>query len=100
MKITSYQKIRLLLVLVAWAAQPAYADNWAEFTGAEVLREFGSDKSVEIELRPGVTALGQYNADGTAEIVAWGETFDRTWEVVGENQICYTALAETNCFTF
>jgi hypothetical protein len=47
-----------------------------------------------------VTAVGQYNADGTAEIVAWGETFDRTWEVVGEDQVCYTALAEVNCFTF
>ena len=90
----------LLWVLVAWVTQPAYADNWAEFSGAEVLREFGSDKSVEVELRPGVTARGQYNADGTAEIVAWGETFRRTWEVVGENQICYTAVAETNCFTF
>ena len=44
--------------------------------------------------------MGQYNADGTAQIAAWGETFDRTWEVVGEDQVCYTALDETNCFTF
>jgi hypothetical protein len=90
----------LLLLLSISVAQPAHADNWVEFTGAEVLQEFVSDTSAEIELRPGVTAVGQYNADGTAVITAWAETFDRTWEVVGEDQVCYTALDETNCFTF
>ena len=81
-------------------AQPVYADNWVDFTGAGILRDFVSDTSAEIDLRPGVTAVGQYNADGTAQIAAWGETFDRTWEVVGEDQVCYTALDEINCFTF
>ena len=90
----------LLLLVSIWVTRPAYADNWTEFTGAEVLREFVSDTSAEIELRPGVTALGQYNADGTAEILAWNETFYRTWKVVGEDQVCYTALDVTNCFTF
>ena len=90
----------LFLLISIWVAQPAHADNWTDFTGAEVLQEFVSDTSAEIDLRPGVTAVGQYNADGTAQITAWGETFDRTWEVVGENQVCYTALAETDCYTF
>ena len=90
----------LFLAFSIWVAQPVHADNWTAFTGAEVLQEFVSDTSAEIELRPGETAVGQYNADGTAEIAAWGETFARTWEVVGEDQVCYTALAETNCFTF
>jgi len=89
-----------LLVFAAWMAQPVYADNWVGFTGAEALREFVSGANVEIELRPGVTAFGSYYADGTAKIDAWGETFDRTWEVVGEDQVCYSALAETNCYTF
>jgi hypothetical protein len=90
----------LFLLISIWVAHPVHADNWADFSGAEVLQEFVSDTSAEIELRPGVTAVGQYNADGTAQIAAWGETFDRTWEVVGEDQVCYTALDETNCFTF
>jgi hypothetical protein len=90
----------LLVVLATWVPQPVYADNWQAFTGAEALHEFVSDASAEIELRPGVTALGSYYADGTAKIVAWGETFDRTWEVVGEDKVCYSALTETNCYTF
>jgi len=89
----------LLLVLI-WAAPPAYADNWVDFAGAEVLREFVSDASAQIELRPGVFAIGKYYADGTAEIDAWGETFERTWEVVGDDQVCYSTLRERNCFTF
>ena len=89
-----------ILVFAIWVAQPVYADNWIAFTGAETLREFGSDASIETELRPGVTAVGTYYADGTVKIIAWGETFNRTWKVVGDDQICYTSLTETRCFTF
>jgi len=48
---------------------------------------------------PGVTAVGKYNADGTAEIEAWNETFRRTWEVKGDDQVCYSDM-ETNCFSY
>jgi hypothetical protein len=77
-----------------------YADNWAPYDGAEILREFVSDAIVEINLRPGVTAVGDYRADGTATIDAWGETFERTWEVVGEDTVCYASFTERNCYTF
>jgi hypothetical protein len=40
-----------------------------------------SNKTAEIELRPGVVAIGEYYEDGTAKIEAWNETFPRTWEV-------------------
>ena len=33
-------------------------------------------------MKPGHVAMGQYRADGTATITAWGETYERTWEVV------------------
>ena len=75
------------------------ADNWQPITGAEALQQLVSGATAEIELQPGVTAVGKYYADGTAEIEAWNETFRRTWEVKGDDQVCYSDV-ETNCFTF
>lgn len=79
---------------------PAYADNWEPFSGAETLHEFISGATAEIELRPNVTAVGHYNADGTARIEVWDEVFDRTWEVVGDDTVCYDSLTERNCFSY
>jgi hypothetical protein len=92
--------VPLLVLLAVWTTQPAYADNWESLTGAETLREFVSDATATIELRDGVTATGHYFADGTAKIEAWGETFDRTWKVVGDDQVCYSSYTDTNCYTF
>jgi len=45
--------------------------------------------------------VGTYNADGTAEIRAWNETFRRTWRIQDDRQVCYTSEeGEINCFTF
>ncbi|WP_163339518.1 hypothetical protein [Desulfopila sp. IMCC35008] len=81
------------------ASPPAYADNWQPFTGADTLKEFVSGATAQIELTPGVTAVGTYHADGTAEIEAWNEIFRRTWSVKGDDQVCYSDV-ETNCFSF
>ena len=77
----------------------AYAENWQPLTGAETLQKLVSGATAEIELTPGVTAVGTYHADGTAEIEAWNETFRRTWSVKSDNQVCYSDV-ETNCFSF
>ena len=58
------------------------------------------DTNAEIELKPGVTASGEYYADGTARIEAWGETFLRTWQVSGDDQVCYSSAIDTDCYTF
>lgn len=93
---------RTALFVAAWAAAPfTAAENWQPLTGAERLRSFVSGAIVEIQLTGGVTALGTYRADGTAEIKAWDETFQRTWEVSGDEQVCYTTEENRrNCFTF
>jgi hypothetical protein len=81
------------------ASPLAYADNWQALEGADTLRSFVSGATAEIEVKPGVTAIGKYYADGTAEIEAWNETFRRTWSVEGDDHVCYSDV-ETNCFTF
>jgi hypothetical protein len=87
-------------ILLMTCLPPAFADNWEPMTGADTLREFVADATAEITLRPGVTAVGKYHADGTAQIRAWNETFQRSWAVKGEDQVCYSSDEETNCFRF
>ena len=89
-----------VFLLAVSMAKPVCADNWVNISGAETLRELVSGTTVEIELKPGVTANGEYYADGTAKIEAWGETFLRTWQVSGDDQVCYSSATETNCYTF
>jgi hypothetical protein len=86
--------------LLAVMTGPTHAADWAELSGEETLSEFVEDAKVEIDLMPGVTATGEYYADGTAKIEAWGETFPRTWEVRGDDQVCYMSVTETNCYSF
>jgi hypothetical protein len=87
-------------LLISFALSPLVnADNWQPMTGADTLQQLVSGATAEIELQPGVTAVGKYHADGTAEIEAWNETFRRTWEVKGDDQVCYSDV-ETNCFSF
>ena len=60
----------IALIIVCMTPPLACADNWQPLTGADTLQQFVSGATAEIELRPGVTAVGKYNADGTAEIEA------------------------------
>jgi hypothetical protein len=76
------------------------AEEWAPFEGADQLRDLVAGGTAEIELGHGKVAHGEYRTDGTATITAWGETFNRTWEVRGDDQVCYSSTRETNCYTF
>lgn len=88
-------------LLLSSASQIAQSATWQAMTGASTLHEFVSGTTAELQLTEGVTAIGQYKADGSAEIRAWNETFPRTWQVKGEDQVCYTSEENrTNCFTF
>jgi hypothetical protein len=91
--------LRVLLIVFVTTGS-AYADNWADLSGAETLREFVAGATAEIELKAGVVAIGEYYKDGSAKIEAWGESFPRTWEVRGDDRVCYTSATETNCYTF
>jgi len=88
------------VLLISSAGVCLHAEEWTPFEGAEQLRDLVAGATAEIELKPGHVAVGQYRADGTATINAWGETFERTWEVRGDDQVCYSSERETNCFTF
>lgn len=80
-------------------SQSALAQNWVPIIGKERIRDLVSGSRPEILLREGVIATGEYYPDGTALINAWGETFERTWEVVDDETVCYMSVTTTNCYT-
>ena len=83
------------LVLV----NPALAAEWQPVNDPERLRTLFSDTVIRAELKEGVVAEAKYNADGTGELRAWGETFSRTWEIRGDDQVCIGSERGTMCFT-
>lgn len=89
-------------VLIVAPPAALASDDWQPLTGAQKLRDFVSGARAEIDLRPGVRAYGEYSADGTGNVEAWGETWPRTWEVVDDTTVCYLSLRvnERNCYTF
>ena len=89
-----------LMLLISSAGVCLHAGEWVPLEGADTLQDLVAGATAEIEMKPGHVAVGQYRADGTATITAWGETYERTWEVVGDDRVCYSSLTETNCYTF
>lgn len=90
----------LFSLLLGTSCSTAFAENWEAMDGADTLHKFVAGATAEITLMPGVTAVGKYKVDGTAEIKAWNETFLRRWAVKGEDRVCYSSDEETNCFRF
>jgi hypothetical protein len=66
----------------------AQAQTWEPVTGADELTALFSDTVQTAELGGGSQAVANYNADGTGELKAWGDTFAREWKVDGDELIC------------
>ena len=98
--VMKFRWIELSLPLTSAIPLAALADSWQPLTGASTLRELVSGTTAEITLAHGVTATGTYNADGTADIEAWNETFKRTWRVEGDDRVCYSSTIATHCYRF
>ena len=80
----------LLLPLIASAPAQAQNDGWESVTGVDTLREFMSGLVAERKLPGGVVSRAEYKADGTGVLYSWGGQFSRTWEIRGEDQLCFT----------
>ena len=82
-----------LLVL----ALPAQAQTWEPLTGDE-LRQVFSDTTLRATLGGGSEATANYNADGTGELQAWGDTFPRKWKLDGNDLVCILIDGKNQCF--
>ncbi len=93
----SYQVLCVLLLgqsTYAFAQEP----GWEAVTGADTLRTFMSGLVAERTLPGGGVSRGDYKADGTGVLTAWGSTIPRTWNIKGDDQLCVTAERKTECF--
>ncbi len=57
-----------------------------------------SGLTAERDLRGGEVSRGEYFADGTGVLHAWGASVPRTWSVEGEDRLCITAQREALCY--
>jgi hypothetical protein len=90
---------RSILVLFLLYCGNASATEWEAVSDPSTLRALFSDTVMEATLTDGVEAEATYNSDGTGELRAWGESFPRTWEVRGNDQVCIGMGREVKCFS-
>jgi hypothetical protein len=99
MKISATTILALVLASVGLAQEAPQQQDWEPVTGSEELAALFSGTTQEATLKDGVTARARYNRDGTGVLEAWGDTFERRWEVRGNDQICILISGEFDCFT-
>jgi len=90
--------IRILVtgLLLNWSLA-GMAQTWEPVTGEE-LRAVFSDKVQTAELGGGSQAVARYNADGTGEVKAWGDTFSRKWKLDGDDLVCILIDGKNQCY--
>jgi len=87
----------LSLLVISFSAAEA-DQSWKAVTGAGKLSEFMSGLKAERALPKGRTSRGEFNADGTGVLHSWNASMPRTWEIVGEDQICVKERRVTLCY--
>jgi hypothetical protein len=91
-----------IAIVASWFMTPAaaMAEDWQPLSGADQLHQLVAGATAEIQLTEDVVGIGTYKPDGTGVIDAWNTRFERTWEVRGQDQVCYSSETETKCFTY
>lgn len=92
----------LAIVTLLCCVPLVQAETWVPFDDRESLREFVLGSRVEFTNRHGDKTVATYNDDGTAIVQVDNVRFPRTWEVVGNDQVCYSSdiEEEVDCFLF
>ncbi|MBL4798782.1 MAG: hypothetical protein JKY50_15295 [Oleispira sp.] len=81
------------------ASISATAENWQAVNDASELKKLFTSTVFEATLKGGEKATADYNADGTGQLNAWGDSFKRSWEVQGDNQVCINIDNGQDCYT-
>jgi len=94
-----HQRSSIIGCFLLLAMSHAAAQSWEPVTGADDLSELFSGSEMTATLKDGVVAKASYNSDGTGELRVWGDVFERSWQVQGNNQVCLTIDDQARCFT-
>lgn len=98
MRIKTLQVVLLFFALIFFHHVAAQEKQWVPLTGADSLRKFMSDLTVERVMPDGRVSRGVYAADGSGVLFQWGVKFPRKWEVRGEDQVCIISQKSTLCY--
>ena len=94
------RQLQCVLLILSTGAGSVLAQDWQPVTGAETLTSLFTGTVHEATLSEGVTATATYHADGTGQLKAWGDTFQRAWKVEGDDQACVKIGQAFRCATF
>jgi len=75
------------------------AEEWKPVTGAEQLRAFMSDVTIEWSGGDRGKTRGEYRADGTGTLYSWRAPLERRWEIVGQDTIRVSGLGVSVDYT-
>jgi len=92
--------VSTLILLLAPLSTSAQEGDWQPITGAQALKAFMSGRVVTVQESKDSVRRGEYRADGTGTLYAWGGEFDRSWEVKGEDQVCVEGDPVSACYRF
>lgn len=89
----------LVTLVVAVSSATVLADTWEPVTNAETVKALFSEKKIVATISEGNQSEAYYHSDGTAEVNAWGASFERQWKVKGNGDACLLIDGVWNCFT-
>lgn len=96
------QSVVVVLLICSFAqaqdASEPRAAGWQPVTGAENLRAFMSGRILLLQEGKDSRRRGEYRADGTGTLHAWGGEFERQWEIRGDDQVCVTGVRLSGCY--
>jgi len=93
--------VRAGLAAACLAAAPSFAQSppyWIDITDPNELRALHSNKTHKV--MTGGRTEAYYRADGSALLVYENERTARTWEVRGNDQVCYSGQSFPGCRKF
>jgi hypothetical protein len=91
------RSIHLYLILAVFSLS-ALAQTWEPVKGVDEITALFSDTVMTAMLGGGNNAVATYNADGTGELKAWDDSFEREWKVDGDDLICIKIDRKFQCF--
>jgi hypothetical protein len=90
--------LRSLALAGALLCSSTHAQEWEPVSDPDELRALFSDTVMTATMADGAKAVARYAPDGTGVLEAWGKTFERTWEIRGQDQVCIGTGQTVTCY--
>jgi len=89
-----------LICILSAPAVPQISTDWVDIKDPNELRALHSNKTFTGTGGDGSPFVAHYRSDGKALLIHRGERTPRTWEVKGNDEVCYTDKKFPGCRKF